>query len=76
MPACPAEAGATFFAQVPESCDVTVGTYPLRLVLALLGSYPRDNVSVVGGITTDARPASATPAEGAVDEAICGNADE
>lgn len=71
MPACPAAADATFFSEVPESCDVTMGTYPLRLVLALLGSYPLDNVSVVGSITTDARPASSTPAQGAVDVAIC-----
>lgn len=70
MPACPEPAGPAFFDDVPEACDVPVGTYSLRLVLGLLAAYPLDNVALVGAFTTDPRPASATPQPGAVDEAM------
>lgn len=69
-PACPAGAGPAFFDEVPEDCDVPVGSYSLRLVLTLLGAYPLENVALVGAFETEPRPASATPVPGALDEAI------
>ena len=69
-PSCPADADFTFFDDVPEDCDVSVGTYSLRLVLGLLSAYPLDNVAMVGGFTAAPRPASASPQAGAIDEAV------
>lgn len=70
LPTCPTDAGAGFFDEVPEECDVSVGTYSLRLVLALLSAYPLENVAMVGAFATEPRPASASPQPGALDEAI------
>ena len=66
-PACPAAADATFFDQIPDDCDVQVGTYNLRMVLMLLAAFPVDNIVLVGELTTDSRPTATTPTPGAVD---------
>ena len=65
-PACPAVADATFFDQVPEACDVPVGSLSVRLLLNFLAAYPLDNLVIVGDLTTDVRPGSSTAANGAV----------
>lgn len=70
MPACPDGAGPEFFEEVPESCDVPVGSLGLRFVLSFLSSYPLDNVSVSGEVTTEVRPAAGTVTPGSVDEKL------
>ena len=70
FPACPSGADSTFFDQVPDTCDITIGTYSLRLVLMLLAAYPLDNVSIVGEFHTDRRPGAAVSTPGAVDAAL------
>ena len=61
MPPCPA---------APEDCDTEIGGMSLRFVLLFLSSYPLDNIVLVGELHTEARPLSATPLDGAVDETI------
>jgi hypothetical protein len=70
MPACPTPADSAFFDQVPEACDVSVGTYSLRLVLGLLAAYPLDNVALIGEFTTEPRNAVAVPEAGALSDAM------
>ncbi len=65
-PACPALADELFFDQVPEACDVPVGTLSVRLLLNFLAAYPLDNLVIVGDLTTDARPGSSTAANNTV----------
>jgi hypothetical protein len=75
LPACPVGPTAGFFDQVPEECDVSLGSYSLRLVLGLVASYPLENVSITGAFFTESRADSVTPLPGSVDQAIFSTVD-
>lgn len=70
FPTCDGAEGPAFFDRIPASCDTQVGGMPLRFIATFLASYPLDNVVLVAAFHTENRPTSATPADGAVDEAL------
>jgi len=70
LPACDGSEDATFFDRIPTSCDTTIGSLPLRFVITFMGSYPLENVILVGQFRTESRPTSPTSRAGAVDETL------
>jgi hypothetical protein len=74
LPVCDGSEDATFFDRIPASCDTRLGGLPLRFVITFMGSYPLENVILVGQFRSERRPTSPTPRAGAVDEALFGSA--
>jgi len=66
MPACPQQPESSFFEQIPESCDVNILGFGIRMLLGLVESVPGAKGSVAASFNSMNPAVSDQPKAGAV----------
>ena len=71
MPECPDDSpGIKFFPKIPESCDVMVAGYSIRMILMMADGFGITDMDVIGSISSHVLETSVDPVSGRVDPSL------